>query len=168
MPFVATPESLAKMSASQKKRLADPVKSAYLRGPRPAAQKPKSEEHKAALKASWTPERRAKHAARMKGNDRWKTHGESSIERQTREWLTTLNVAFVQHARVCGFWVDFLVDDLVIECDGQFWHGREGIPERDEMKDRTWRAAGYRVLRLPEAQIKDGSALIALKEGLDG
>lgn len=167
MVFVATPESIAKMRASQKARLADPVARAKISGPRPASQKPKSDAHKEAMRRSWTAERRAAHAEKMRGNDNWKTRGESGIERITREWLEELGVSFKQHQKVCGFWVDFLVNDnIVVECDGEFWHNREGIPERDAMKDRTWRDAGYTVVRLTERAINDGSARDTLEKTL--
>lgn len=166
MVFVATPESIAKMRASQKARLADPAERAKYSGPRLASRKPKSAAHCEALRQSWTPERRATHAERMRGNNRWQSkRKETGIEKQTREWLDELGLTYEQHHQVCGFWVDFFVEGrIVVECDGTFWHSRDGVPERDAMKDRTWRKAGHEVIRLPEADIKDGSAVHKLKD----
>jgi very-short-patch-repair endonuclease len=77
--------------------------------------------------------------------------GESSIERRTREVLDRLGVAYTAQAAIGKWTVDFLIGELVIECDGAYWHslGRD----TDERKSADLRDHGYDVLRLPESEI---------------
>jgi len=55
--------------------------------------------------------------------------------------------------------VDFLLPSkIVIYCDGEYWHGKQSVKERDEAQNSALTANGYRVLRLTETQIKKSPA----------
>jgi hypothetical protein len=53
------------------------------------------------------------------------------------------------------WWADFFVIDmnLVIECDGDYWHNLPGAKERDQRKDDWFRKNGYNIIRIPEHEI---------------
>ena len=56
-----------------------------------------------------------------------------------------------------GGFVDFYVPkyNIVIECDGAYWHGLPGAKERDERRDKFLLGVGINVLRLPEENINN-------------
>jgi very-short-patch-repair endonuclease len=48
--------------------------------------------------------------------------------------------------------------NLVIECDGEYWHDRKpGAKAKDARKDAYLLSKGYSILRLPEIEIKSGN-----------
>lgn len=91
---------------------------------------------------------------------------ETTIERLVREDLERRDLEFAQEVQVGRFTLDFLVDDLAVEADGSYWHGRR--PETDARKDRAVAAAGLRLVRLGEAEIMDGSFAVRLDAALCG
>ena len=96
----------------------------------------------------------------------WATHPTSSLETITRAILDALYIEYVPSKVLVGLIVDIFVPsrNLVIECDGTYWHSRPGAPEKDAERDRRLLAAGYVVLRLPEPEIKSGAAVEHLKQ----
>lgn len=44
--------------------------------------------------------------------------------------------------------------NLLIECDGRYWHSQKGVKQRDAAKTKRAISLGYRVERLPEELIK--------------
>lgn len=59
---------------------------------------------------------------------------------------------------------DFLVDDwLVVEIDGEKWHGSPEAKQRDAERDKIISADGYRVLRIP-ARIALNSPEMAIRQ----
>ncbi|MDP3917684.1 MAG: DUF559 domain-containing protein [Candidatus Woesebacteria bacterium] len=65
---------------------------------------------------------------------------------------TSLNLAqikFEREAKFKRFHVDFLLEKYktVIECDGEFWHLKPNVKERDKRKDILLQSLGYKVLR---------------------
>jgi len=97
----------------------------------------------------------------------------SDIERRVMDWLDQHSIAYQREVNVAGVWVDFLIDDgtTVIECDGKIWHendplhgeDREG---RDTLHEMALTANGYRLIRLSETAIRDGSAFTQLEQQL--
>lgn len=83
----------------------------------------------------------------------------SGIERIVASLLDGLGIEYIsQHPVGHRYVVDFFVPIhmLVIECDGSYWHrGREA---HDAGRDEFLISRGYRVLRLPEALIRQGGA----------
>jgi len=93
----------------------------------------------------------------------WRRTHPTALEQTVDEWLTEFCVSFRRDERVAGYYCDRIADDfrLVVEIDCLL-HG-EDRPRRDRTKDSALRKAGWRVLRLSEAEIKDATA----KELLD-
>lgn len=88
------------------------------------------------------------------------THSPTSIETTVSQWLTDWRIKFEQQARIGRYLCDFLIpaSRQVIECDGTYWHGIPKVRARDERKDINLIQLGYSVTRLPEANIRDGTA----------
>jgi very-short-patch-repair endonuclease len=72
-----------------------------------------------------------------------------------RTILDALGVEYVEQERLIGYWPDFLIPskNLIIECDGKYWHEMPGRAEHDELRDRKLRGLGYTVVRLSEESI---------------
>lgn len=89
----------------------------------------------------------------------WKCYkkfkGESSLELIIRHQLEKLNEPFQQEMRVGKFRADFYLPkrNLVIECDGEYWHMNKKIKERDQRKDKLFGKLGYNILRLNGQEI---------------
>lgn len=96
-----------------------------------------------------------------------KYRGESSLELLVRKQLEKINEPFQQEMRVGKFRADFYLPkrNLVIECDGEFWHMTEEIKLRDQRKDRFLAKLGYNILRLRGQDIVNSG--FALKEFID-
>jgi very-short-patch-repair endonuclease len=81
----------------------------------------------------------------------------TSIEEMIYGELERRGVTFVKQQVIDGLWVaDALIPGarVVIECDGEYWHSRPEMQERDRKKDRYLTSRGYRVLRFPEDAIR--------------
>ena len=81
---------------------------------------------------------------------------DTSIENAVANWLRDIGVSFEQQILVCGIArVDFLLpNNLIIEADGDYWHGRPGCKERDFNRDFLLAWYGYKTIRLKECEIK--------------
>lgn len=79
-----------------------------------------------------------------------KYKGESSLELLVRQQLERLNEPFQQEMRVGKFRMDFFLPkrNLVIECDGEYWHMQKNAKLRDKRKDKFLKSLGYNILRL--------------------
>jgi len=55
----------------------------------------------------------------------------------------------------CDFYIPSL--NLIIECDGDYWHSREDMKRRDKAKDAYAKKCGYAVVRIKEHTIKEKS-----------
>ena len=54
------------------------------------------------------------------------------------------------------FKVDFLInDDIIVECDGDYWHNLSNIKEKDKIRDKILTENGYKVFRFWEHEIND-------------
>jgi very-short-patch-repair endonuclease len=53
--------------------------------------------------------------------------------------------------------------NLLIECDGDYWHSKPGIKTRDAAKTRKALRLGYRVERMSESFIVNGDLASHLK-----
>lgn len=78
-----------------------------------------------------------------------------------KEIFNKLNIFYIHQKRIGRRWVDFYLPqkNLVIECDGAYWHGRPGAKEKDEKKDIYLKERGYKIKRLSEKRIKQLSAV---------
>lgn len=81
----------------------------------------------------------------------------TKIEIAMQDCLDRIGVAYVSQAEI-GWWsCDFLITDtnLIIECDGDYWHSIETVKSKDIRKDKSLRAIGYDVLRITETDIRN-------------
>lgn len=140
---------------------------------REAQQKMDTPEYRAKLsagvkKALENPEYVENHAKAMSIVHR--TKKPTSIEIIVATLLGSLEIEYEAQKRIGRYHVDFFVESkqLVIECDGTYWHGIESVKERDIRKNAFLLEKGYKVLRLPEVDIKKGDMAMlisALSEG---
>lgn len=90
-----------------------------------------------------------------------KSREETTIEAAVREALTAIGVSFKAQHRIGSFYVDFLLpNNIVIEADGDYWHSRPEVAEKDRRKDAYLTSEGYRVLHLTESEIRQGQDVI--------
>lgn len=85
--------------------------------------------------------------------------GESSIEKKVRYALQRAHINFLQEAKIDKYRADFLLPqhNIVIECDGDYWHKIPGIEARDKRKDGLLQRHGYSVVRFTEKEIRKTS-----------
>ena len=107
------------------------------------------------------------HAAKLRAHLANLPKRETDIERKIQNLLLCQNVHFQPQEWLAGIRrVDFFVPpDLIIECDGCYWHGhlecttprgpgvRYEVADKDARLDAMLLAAGYRTLRLWECEI---------------
>jgi very-short-patch-repair endonuclease len=82
---------------------------------------------------------------------------DTSIELKVKEQLEKENIDFVHPFNLgnrfqCDFYLPSL--NLIIECDGDYWHSREDMKRRDRAKDAYAKKCGYRLVRIKEHEIK--------------
>ncbi len=91
------------------------------------------------------------------------SRGETYIEKLVREELENRGINHEQEKPI-GRWVaDFYLPDhiIVIEADGDYWHGLEKAKKTAQRKDQHLMNKGIKVFRLKESEIKsDVSVLI--------
>ena len=80
----------------------------------------------------------------------------TSIEIAIRNVLIGRNVPFIEQAEIGRYRVDFLIPNknIVIECDGEYWHSSPESKEKDRFRDVKLIAMGYSVIRLTGSDIK--------------
>lgn len=85
-----------------------------------------------------------------------KFKGETTIERLVRLQLQKLKEPFQQEVRLGKFRADFYLPNrnIIIECDGKYWHGNVKAWERDKRKDNFLIQLGYQVVRFSEDKIR--------------
>lgn len=85
--------------------------------------------------------------------------GESSIERKVRYALQKAHISFLQEAKIGKYRADFLLPqhNIIIECDGDYWHKIPGIKERDERKNEFLASLKYSIFRFTEKTIRETS-----------
>lgn len=98
----------------------------------------------------------------------------SDLEIVVLGWLHEMRVPFRRDVPVAGgrFFIDLTFDRIALEVDGRHWHTNNGHhgedrEARDAEKDQVLAEAGYTVIRLDEAAIRDGSARTRLAEIID-
>lgn len=83
----------------------------------------------------------------------------TSIEVAVRCVLTEIGIQFEEQKQI-GYWLaDFYLPNhnLVLECDGDYWHSIPKTVKKDTKRDKWMKANGYKVLRLTEHAIKDNA-----------
>jgi very-short-patch-repair endonuclease len=125
--------------------------------------KPLTAEHRAKLsmahkKRLQQPEARAQLADRMamaRAVCR-KVVRNTSLERRVRAALDVLGITYEPSKQIDLYEADFYLPEfnLILECDGAYWHSRTGRAERDAQRDSNLQALGYQVVRLLERDIR--------------
>jgi len=80
------------------------------------------------------------------------------IERKIRTLLINNNIPFVEQFNLDNRFVfDFklLYSNILIECDGEYWHSFNKRKELDKVKDEEANNFGYDVIRFAEKDIKN-------------
>ncbi len=135
------------------------------------------------LGKKWTEEQKEKHSelAKKKGYGKWmegkklsdKTKTKiliklkawqlskepSSIEKIVYDFLLSKGVIFEKQKLINGkFLVDVYIPEfnLVIECDGKYWHSLERVVKKDKAENAYLTKCGYNLLRLSEDEINSG------------
>jgi len=80
----------------------------------------------------------------------------SSLEFAIEQVLVDINEPFEAQKQVGPWLVDFYLParNLVIECDGKYWHSRPEVVRRDAQKNGWLSKHGYALLRLGEDAIR--------------
>lgn len=83
--------------------------------------------------------------------------GPTSIERKMAEWLTDLDIDFEPQYSIGPWVVDIFLPglDVVIECDGGYWHGLEETIKRDRRKEYYLRKHNFTLYRFTESEINN-------------
>lgn len=84
-----------------------------------------------------------------------KTHN-TDIERLIEDELIRRNIPYTKQAPLLGITlVDFLLlHDVVIYCDGDYWHNKPDIKQRDDNQNFILKFYGYKVFRFTGKEIK--------------
>ena len=86
---------------------------------------------------------------------------DSSIEIKIQNFLKELNIEFfthqyrkeIEHGYQCDIFIPSM--NLVIECDGNYWHSYPTGREIDHIRTKELLEKGFKVLRLWEIEIKE-------------
>ena len=79
---------------------------------------------------------------------------ETRIEKRMRLELERRGIKHRQEVAIDRYVADFVVNDIVIECDGNYWHRKEETKIKDQAKDVMLSLYGYRVMRFSESELK--------------
>jgi len=84
---------------------------------------------------------------------------DTSIEVKMQSILDELNIKFITHKYIdiehgyqCDIFIPLL--NLIIECDGDYWHKRPYGRKIDVIRSNELRVSGYKLLRFWESEIK--------------
>lgn len=82
---------------------------------------------------------------------------DTNIEIKIQDILKKNNIIFEkQKPLLSKYIVDIFIEpNIVIECDGDYWHNRSGAQEKDRIRDKNLNDADYRVLRFWEHEINN-------------
>lgn len=89
----------------------------------------------------------------------------TSLEIAIQAVLDALGIEYVKEHQIGRFFADFYIPSrqLVIECDGAYWHSLPGAAEADKERDEWITTQGYRVIRLAQVDIqRDAKACVDL------
>jgi len=109
-------------------------------------------------KQKWVREKMSEIASRQNVIDkkeRIKKYSGTSIELIMRKELKRRKIKFEpNHQLMNKYNVDmYIKPNIVIECDGDYWHNRPGCQEKDKRRDIDLKNNGYKVFRFWEQEI---------------
>ncbi len=100
-----------------------------------------------------------KEYARMGSLALFNKKGPTSIERKVYQFLEDKGIPFEKQKLIKDkFLVDAFIPsrNLIIECDGEYWHNLDKIKKQDRAKDAYLFTCGFNLLRLKESEIMNG------------
>ncbi len=150
-----------KRTDEQKKRISDSIKNGYENGrinPRKGVKMLEETKKKIGLGNKGnlhTAETKEK--IRIKRLKQILPTKDTSIEIKIQTLLSDKGIKFEKHKSILGkYQVDiFIKPNLIIECDGDYWHNRPGVKEKDKRRDEEFNKNNYKILRLLESDIKN-------------
>ncbi len=91
--------------------------------------------------------------------------GETSIEKIVRDYLTNKNISFDQEVHIGKYHADFQIKgtNLLIECDGSYWHNIPGAKEKDQKREEFLTDHGFQTIHLDEWEIKKSQGVCLSK-----
>jgi len=112
-----------------------------------------TESHKKALKNKW---------ASLNEEDRKNrlipllTANPSSLENVICDVLDELDIKYERQKHIHPYFVDIYIPikNLIVECDGEYWHNKPGRKELDKKRDNFLISLGYKIIHLPGKKIK--------------
>ncbi|MEO8678145.1 MAG: DUF559 domain-containing protein [Vicinamibacterales bacterium] len=89
----------------------------------------------------------------------------SSLEVTVARLLDALQIEYTAQYPIGKFIVDFYIPSrqIVLECDGEYWHSLPSAIEKDRRRDAWMIRNGYTVCRLPEREIASGECIVSLR-----
>ncbi len=89
---------------------------------------------------------------------------DTDIEVAVQEYLTKNGMDFKKQVPLHGVTLaDFVVGNMIIQCDGVYWHSRAGYVERDKHQDEKLVLMGYKVIRISDKEIKQEGVDLAMQ-----
>lgn len=90
----------------------------------------------------------------------------SKAELKLKEYLRQNNMKFIHQYRYKLGMADFYLPEqnLIIECDGEYWHSLPGCKERDERQTKYLQSQNFNVLRLSSEEIMKHSNILCLSK----
>lgn len=83
----------------------------------------------------------------------------TDIERIFKEFLEKYDIEYSYNERIGFYFPDFIIfDNVIIECDGDFWHSEENkfySKDKEEERDKCLEDKGYLVFHLSEKEIRN-------------
>jgi len=115
------------------------------------------ERQKKSYKENFTAEERSERSRKAVLVSRKNQKAISSIEKKFAKELENRNIYYIQQVPILEkFRVDFLInDDIIIECDGDYWHNLPNIKEKDKIRDEILTKNGFKVFRFWEHEINE-------------
>jgi len=164
-----TPETCARMSASRKgyknalgyKHTAEARRKISEKNRGRAFTKAHRRKLSLSLKRVWTqfsPQEQQHRACTMVWGARL-----SSLERIMQCCFREVNVKFESQKAFLPYFVDIFIPslNLVVECDGEYWHSSLTAQRRDQKRDRYLISRyGVRIVRVPEKSILENPKLV--------
>jgi len=85
---------------------------------------------------------------------------DTSIELKVKKYLDDRKINYIHPFNLgnrfqCDFYIPFL--NLIVECDGSYWHSLPENKRRDKAKDAYAKECGFNILRLTEKEINKGN-----------
>ena len=121
----------------------------------------RNEETKRKLRNAFSLERRDAIRTRLKETRKWLVipMKDSSIEVKIQDFLSQLQIPYLKHQWIDiehGYQCDILIPslNLVIECDGDYWHHYPYGNDIDHIRTKELIRDGYKILRLWECEIR--------------